>query len=90
MVPFLDAGNIYTGGTPDFSGLRYGTGIGLRYYSNFGPIRVDVGTPLNPQPGDGAARGLRLAGTGVLKKADRRWAAGLIGALVALAAAGSC
>ena len=52
LVPFFDAGNIYTGATPDFSGLRYGAGVGVRYYSNFGPIRVDVGTPLNPQPGD--------------------------------------
>ncbi|WP_447411509.1 hypothetical protein [Clostridium perfringens] len=24
----------------------------MRYYSNFGPIRLDVGTPLNPQKGD--------------------------------------
>jgi translocation and assembly module TamA len=52
VVPFLDAGNIYTSTLPDFSGLRYGAGIGVRYYSNFGPIRVDVGTPLNPQRGD--------------------------------------
>lgn len=52
VVPFFDAGNIYTSGVPDFSGLRYGAGVGVRYYSNFGPIRVDVGTPLNPQPGD--------------------------------------
>ncbi len=52
IVPFIDAGNIYTAALPDFSGLRYGTGLGLRYYSNFGPIRIDVGTPINPQPGD--------------------------------------
>lgn len=52
VVPFLDGGNIYTGGLPDLSGFRYGAGIGVRYYSNFGPIRVDVGTPINPQPGD--------------------------------------
>ncbi len=52
IVPFIDAGNIYTAALPDFSGLRYGTGLGLRYYSSFGPIRVDVGTPINPQPGD--------------------------------------
>ena len=52
LVPFLDGGNIYTGGLPDFSGFRYGAGLGVRYYSSFGPIRVDVGTPLNPQPGD--------------------------------------
>jgi translocation and assembly module TamA len=52
IVPFVDAGNIYTAGLPDLSGLRYGAGLGVRYYSNFGPIRIDVGTPLNPQPGD--------------------------------------
>lgn len=52
IVPFLDAGNIYTSALPKFTGLQYGTGIGVRYYSNFGPIRLDVGTPINPQPGD--------------------------------------
>lgn len=52
VVPFFDAGNIYTAGVPNLSGLRYGAGVGVRYYSSFGPIRVDVGTPLNPQPGD--------------------------------------
>ncbi|KQN25226.1 hypothetical protein ASE86_02930 [Sphingomonas sp. Leaf33] len=52
VVPFFDAGNIYTSPLPQFSRFRYGAGLGLRYYSNFGPIRIDVGTPLNPQPGD--------------------------------------
>jgi len=52
IVPFIDAGAIYTELYPDFSNLRFGTGLGFRYYSNFGPIRLDVGTPLNPQPGD--------------------------------------
>ncbi|MEH3036847.1 MAG: BamA/TamA family outer membrane protein [Sphingomonas adhaesiva] len=52
VVPFLDGGNIYTDGVPSFRGFRYGAGLGVRYYSSFGPIRVDVGTPLNPQPGD--------------------------------------
>ncbi|GAA0738203.1 autotransporter assembly complex protein TamA [Sphingomonas japonica] len=52
IVPFFDGGNIYTSTLPRFSDFRYGAGVGVRYYSNFGPIRVDVGTPLNPQPGD--------------------------------------
>jgi translocation and assembly module TamA len=52
VVPFVDAGNISTGGLPSFNNLRLGAGIGGRYYTNFGPIRVDVGTPLNPQRGD--------------------------------------
>lgn len=52
IVPFIDAGNIYTAPLPRFTGFRYGAGVGVRYYSNFGPIRLDVGTPLNPQRGD--------------------------------------
>jgi translocation and assembly module TamA len=52
LVPFLDGGNIYTSPLPKFSQFRFGAGLGVRYYSNFGPIRVDVGTPINPQPGD--------------------------------------
>ena len=52
VVPFLDAGNIATGVLPRLTDLRYGAGVGVRYYSSFGPIRVDVGTPLNPQRGD--------------------------------------
>ncbi|WP_294239601.1 autotransporter assembly complex family protein [uncultured Sphingomonas sp.] len=52
VVPFLDAGNISTSPLPRLTDLRFGTGLGVRYYSNFGPIRLDVGTPLNPQKGD--------------------------------------
>jgi len=52
VVPFVDAGNISTGFLPKLEDVRYGAGIGLRYYSTFGPIRIDVGTPLNPQKGD--------------------------------------
>jgi translocation and assembly module TamA len=52
VVPFIDAGNIYRSALPDFSSLRVGAGLGVRYHSNFGPIRVDVGTPINPQRGD--------------------------------------
>jgi translocation and assembly module TamA len=52
VVPFVDAGNVYTGSVPDFSGMRVGVGVGLRYYSNFGPIRIDVGTPLGRRPGE--------------------------------------
>ena len=52
VVPFLDGGNLYASSIPKFSKFRYGTGIGVRYYSSFGPIRVDVGTPLNRRPGE--------------------------------------
>jgi translocation and assembly module TamA len=52
VVPFIDAGNIYTSPLPRLDELRFGAGIGVRYHSNFGPIRVDVGTPLSRRSGD--------------------------------------
>ncbi|WBO22171.1 autotransporter assembly complex protein TamA [Sphingomonas abietis] len=52
IVPFLDGGNLYAQSLPRFTGIRYGTGLGVRYYTSFGPIRVDVGTPINRQKGD--------------------------------------
>ena len=52
VVPFIDGGNIYTDKLPKLSGFRYGAGVGLRYHSSFGPIRIDVGTPINPRKGD--------------------------------------
>jgi translocation and assembly module TamA len=52
IVPFLDAGNIYREALPRFDGLRFGTGLGVRYYTSFGPVRLDVGTPLDRRPGD--------------------------------------
>ncbi|VWX56079.1 autotransporter assembly complex protein TamA [Sphingorhabdus sp. 109] len=52
VVPFIDAGNVYTSSTPDLSDLQYGAGLGIRYYSDFGPIRIDVGTPINRRSGD--------------------------------------
>lgn len=52
VVPFVDAGNIYTSSTPRPDKLRIGAGVGGRYYSSFGPIRIDVGTPINRQTGE--------------------------------------
>lgn len=52
IVPFIDAGNIDSDALPNLNRLRVGAGLGVRYFTNFGPIRVDVGTPLNPQQGD--------------------------------------
>jgi translocation and assembly module TamA len=52
VVPFFDAGTVGQGSTPDFRLIRYGAGIGIRYKTTFGPIRVDVATPLNPNEFD--------------------------------------
>ena len=52
IVPFIDGGTLTTDVTPDIGNWQFGAGLGLRYYSSFGPIRVDVGTPLNPRKND--------------------------------------
>ncbi|WP_106638906.1 autotransporter assembly complex protein TamA [Allosphingosinicella vermicomposti] len=52
IVPFIDAGQVYSGQFPKFSDLRFGAGIGGRMYTNFGPLRVDVATPLGRREGE--------------------------------------
>ena len=52
VVPFFDAGSVSLGSTPDFRFIQYGAGIGVRYKTTFGPIRADLGVPLNPGPFD--------------------------------------
>ena len=52
IVGFVDAGQVYRGSTPTFSDLRFGAGIGGRFYTNFGPMRLDVATPIARQPGE--------------------------------------
>ncbi|QIL02723.1 BamA/TamA family outer membrane protein [Sphingomonas sinipercae] len=52
FVPFLDGGTLTSDILPNVRGWQLGAGLGLRYYSSFGPIRVDVGTPLNRREGD--------------------------------------
>lgn len=52
IVPFIDAGQVYEGIYPTAQKMRFGAGIGGRLYTNFGPIRVDVATPINRQKGE--------------------------------------
>ena len=52
VVPFVDIGNIYTGSLPRLDKMRIGAGLGGRYYSSFGPIRIDIGTPMNRRTGE--------------------------------------
>ncbi|UYN95158.1 MAG: outer membrane protein assembly factor [Enhydrobacter sp.] len=53
-VAFVDAGSAYLDVWPDFASLppRVGAGVGLRYYTGFGPARLDVAVPLNRRSGD--------------------------------------
>jgi translocation and assembly module TamA len=52
IAAFLDAGGVGEEATPDFSQIRAGTGLGLRYLTAIGPLRFDVGLPLERQKGD--------------------------------------
>ena len=44
-VGFIDAGQLSTGG-PFTGEPRVGAGVGVRYYTSFGPIRFDIAGPL--------------------------------------------
>jgi translocation and assembly module TamA len=46
VVPFVDAGQVDAGSAPFTGTLRVGIGIGARYYTSIGPIRVDIAMPL--------------------------------------------
>jgi translocation and assembly module TamA len=48
VVPFFDVGTVGLDPVPDFRFIQSGAGIGLRYKTSVGPIRIDVATPLNP------------------------------------------
>jgi translocation and assembly module TamA len=50
-VAFVDAGQVGTTPAPFTGTVRVGTGVGARYYSPIGPIRLDVAVPLERPPG---------------------------------------
>jgi translocation and assembly module TamA len=51
LVAFVDAGSIGDNQLPSFRELSVGAGFGIRYNLGFGPIRVDVATPLTGRHG---------------------------------------
>ena len=54
IVPFVDAGNAFSSTLPNFSMPLYtSAGLGLRYYTAIGPIRLDVAHAFQPVPGSG-------------------------------------
>jgi len=48
---FLDGGQVSAGNLPFSGTARLGTGVGLRYYTPVGPVRLDVALPVNRPPG---------------------------------------
>ncbi len=53
-VAFFDVGTVSDGGLGDGGGkVHSGAGIGLRYQTGFGPLRVDLAAPVGGTTGDG-------------------------------------
>jgi translocation and assembly module TamA len=52
VVVFADAGQVSATGAPFTSNWHAGAGVGFRYFTPIGPIRLDVAVPLNKAPGD--------------------------------------
>lgn len=47
IVPFVDGGMVYDHMTPKWGkDMAWGAGLGFRYYTVIGPVRLDVATPL--------------------------------------------
>ncbi len=58
-VAFVDAGQASDVSAPFTGTVRVGAGVGARYYTPIGPLRVDVAVPLNRAP-SGAAFGVYI------------------------------
>ena len=52
VVAFVDAGQVYEAQYPTFDSMRFGVGVGGRVYTNFGPVRLDVATPIGRRQGE--------------------------------------
>ena len=50
-VVFVDAGQVSAQNTPFNGTVRIGSGVGVRYYTPIGPLRLDVAVPVNRPPG---------------------------------------
>jgi translocation and assembly module TamA len=52
VVAFVDAGSVSANSTPTLDGMRFGVGVGGRYFTSFGPIRFDIARGLNRSAND--------------------------------------
>lgn len=52
LVAFVDGGQVYTSSLPRLDDVRFGVGVGARFYTNFGPMRLDVATPIGRRAGE--------------------------------------
>jgi translocation and assembly module TamA len=52
-VAFFEGGQVYENSVPDFNDrFQWGGGMGLRYFTPFGPLRADFAFPVNPRDND--------------------------------------
>jgi translocation and assembly module TamA len=52
IVPFVEGGNVYDKQTPDLGeDLFWAVGMGFRYFTIAGPLRIDIAFPLNRREG---------------------------------------
>jgi translocation and assembly module TamA len=56
VAPFIEGGNVYDSSFPNSTNLLFGGGIGFRYYTVIGPVRLDLATPFQRRPGDGVVQ----------------------------------
>lgn len=49
IVPFIEGGNVYEEEFPGFADLdlQWGAGLGFRYYTAIGPVRLDIAVPID-------------------------------------------
>ena len=52
VVGFVDGGYVAADVFPGIQDLRVGAGVGLRYFTALGPLRLDLAVPLNKRAGD--------------------------------------
>jgi translocation and assembly module TamA len=52
VVAFIDGGSVSDEEYPGFDDFRFGVGIGGRLYTNFGPLRIDIATPIGRREGE--------------------------------------
>ncbi len=51
LVPFIDAASVSGNAWPGGDAIKVGVGVGLRYYTALGPLRLDIATPLGDHRG---------------------------------------
>ncbi len=56
VAGFIDAGSLGPTAAPDFAHVEVGAGVGVRYDLGFGPIRLDIATPVTRRKGDPIAQ----------------------------------